>query len=201
MADFRTRLISLCKEKGMTPLETADYFGINRSTFAGYAYGEGKRPKYERLIEMADFFDCTVDYLIGRTNQKKNFEPVFIGDTMHFKQLYESSPESVRPLIADCFTAFYSLLYDDIKNKRWERLREYLELLKIISTTESQLKELAESLTEAPSIPLAVSDLMDTMEHLKAQVGISLEHLLQSDLTACGDRFQEGYLRNQGGNE
>ena len=29
---------------------------------------QGKRPSIDRLMELADYFDCSIDYLVGRTD-------------------------------------------------------------------------------------------------------------------------------------
>ena len=29
---------------------------------------QGKRPSIDRIMELADYFDCSIDYLVGRTD-------------------------------------------------------------------------------------------------------------------------------------
>ena len=64
------RLKELRKEKGLTQKNVADYLGINMRT---YQYYEGKddkahRPDLETLVILADYFDVTLDYLVGRSD-------------------------------------------------------------------------------------------------------------------------------------
>ncbi len=66
------RLKVLRKRKKVTQQNVADYLGINLRT---YQYYEGKddkahRPDLETLVALADFFEVSVDYLIGRTDDK-----------------------------------------------------------------------------------------------------------------------------------
>lgn len=60
---FAATLKELREEKNITQSELASELGITRSTVAGYET-KGKQPDYERLIEIAKFFDVSVDYLL-----------------------------------------------------------------------------------------------------------------------------------------
>ena len=43
---------------------------LNRDVYARYEKGIRDFPVYI-LIKLADFYDCSVDYLLGRTDKKK----------------------------------------------------------------------------------------------------------------------------------
>ncbi|MBE2973036.1 helix-turn-helix domain-containing protein [Priestia megaterium] len=64
---FSVRLTSLRKKKNVTQQKVADYLGITRPAYTAYEQGK-RQPDYETLTKIADFFDVTVDYLIGRTD-------------------------------------------------------------------------------------------------------------------------------------
>ncbi|GAE24634.1 HTH-type transcriptional regulator AnsR [Halalkalibacter wakoensis JCM 9140] len=59
------RLAELRKDKNWSMQETADRLGIAKSTYAGYESGY-RMPSIQALIELADLYDTTVDYLLGR---------------------------------------------------------------------------------------------------------------------------------------
>lgn len=61
------RLKQLREEKGVTQEVLAEYLGVNRATVAAYETKD-KRPGYEKLLKIADFFSCSIDYLVGRTD-------------------------------------------------------------------------------------------------------------------------------------
>lgn len=69
MVKIAERLQALRKEKKMTQQGMADYFGINLRTYQYYE-GDDHRPDYETLIALADYFDVTTDYLLGRTDER-----------------------------------------------------------------------------------------------------------------------------------
>ncbi|MCF6461460.1 XRE family transcriptional regulator [Clostridium sp. Cult3] len=66
---FGKRLKSLREEKGFTQQDIADILGVGRATIAGYET-KGKQPDYEKLMKLAEFFNTSVDYLLGRTDQR-----------------------------------------------------------------------------------------------------------------------------------
>lgn len=60
-----TRLSDLRKERNWSLQDVADRLGIAKSTYAGYESGY-RRPSLEALKAIADLFDTSVDFLIGR---------------------------------------------------------------------------------------------------------------------------------------
>ncbi|MBD1372599.1 helix-turn-helix transcriptional regulator [Hazenella sp. IB182357] len=71
--EFSERLKQLREEKNWTQGDLAERLNIGRSTIGDYEYGR-KLPRYERLKEIADVFNISVDYLLNRTNEKRSIE-------------------------------------------------------------------------------------------------------------------------------
>lgn len=59
------RLKELRKSYGLTQENLADALDISRVNYTRYETDKA-RPDYETLILLADFFDVTTDYLLGR---------------------------------------------------------------------------------------------------------------------------------------
>lgn len=59
------RLKEKRKEKSLTQKDVADKLGIGRTTYAMYE-SENRDPDTDTLQRMADFFEVTTDYLLGR---------------------------------------------------------------------------------------------------------------------------------------
>lgn len=59
------RLKEKRKAKGLTQAEIAEKLKISRTAYAMYESG-GNTPPVEVLKEIADIFETSVDYLIGR---------------------------------------------------------------------------------------------------------------------------------------
>lgn len=68
--DFCFILKQLRKEHGLTQKELAEKSGLRQSHISAWESGE-KLPIITSIIKLADFFDCSVDYLLGRTTKKK----------------------------------------------------------------------------------------------------------------------------------
>ncbi|MGE6630527.1 helix-turn-helix domain-containing protein [Bacillus sp. NPDC077027] len=62
------RLTTLRKKKKWSLQHTADRLGIAKSTYAGYESGY-RRPSLEAVKLLADLYDTSIDYLLGRTDE------------------------------------------------------------------------------------------------------------------------------------
>ncbi len=67
---FANRLKKLRSERGLTQKELGDIVSLSKQAISGYEHGS-RNPDPQTLHKLADFFNCTVDYLLGRTNSKK----------------------------------------------------------------------------------------------------------------------------------
>lgn len=63
--DF-VRLKELRKKKGISQLRLATELNTTQNTISRYETGE-REPGIDELIMIADYFNVSVDYLIGRT--------------------------------------------------------------------------------------------------------------------------------------
>ncbi len=62
---FQKRLIEQRKAFGLTQREVANHLGIKQPSYIRYEKGEAQ-PTLENLVKLADLFDVSVDYLLGR---------------------------------------------------------------------------------------------------------------------------------------
>ncbi len=67
MGDFNKVLKSLRLSKKLTQDELAKILKISRSTVGMYEKGD-REPDYETLESIADYFNVSIDYLLGREN-------------------------------------------------------------------------------------------------------------------------------------
>lgn len=62
---FAERLLDLRKERGLSQAKLATEIGVSYSVVC-YWETDRSEPTAPNLIKLADFFDVTVDYLLGR---------------------------------------------------------------------------------------------------------------------------------------
>lgn len=70
MENFSSRIKSLRKEQGLKQKEMAKAFGLADRSYQCYEYGE-RFPDFQGLIAIADFFDVSLDYLVGRSDVRE----------------------------------------------------------------------------------------------------------------------------------
>lgn len=103
----------LCRDKNITQKQLADIIGINQNTIKTW---EHKLPNSKTLVKIAEYFNVTTDYLLGRSSNKlltrKNERDI----QKSLKQIY------------DCLDDSLSLVY--LNNGGVELSEEDAELLK-----------------------------------------------------------------------
>jgi len=69
MSKFPIRLKELREEKGLLSKDFAKTMSVEPATITNWEKGN-RFPKDDVLIKIADYFDCSTDYLLGRTDDK-----------------------------------------------------------------------------------------------------------------------------------
>ncbi|MBO8163910.1 MAG: helix-turn-helix transcriptional regulator [Brevibacillus sp.] len=129
---FPQRLKSLRKGKGITQQTMAEFLGLTRQGYAKYENNQSE-PDNETLQKLADFFDVTVDYLLGRTNDPS--PPKVEVDGIRYKDREQMLlTQKERQVLEEMrkYPIFFNDLASDpskIKKviKMWEFIKEDLE--------------------------------------------------------------------------
>ncbi|NIA61232.1 helix-turn-helix transcriptional regulator [Bacillus pacificus] len=75
------RLSELRKSKKWSLQDTADQLGIAKSTYAGYETGY-RWPSLQSLSKIADLFNTSVDYILGRTDDVRSEDVIELAELM-----------------------------------------------------------------------------------------------------------------------
>lgn len=67
MSKFPSRLKELREEKELLSKDFAKIMNVEPATITNWEKGN-RLPKDDVLIKIADYFDCSLDYLLGRTD-------------------------------------------------------------------------------------------------------------------------------------
>jgi len=115
------RLISLRKENNLSQYKLAEKLGFSRGLISNYEQGR-REPDYNTLLIFADFYDVSVDYLLGRTEDKNS--------------VHNKSDLSNELLIA----------INDLSTESKDELERYIKLLKL---RDSQPPEIAKKSSDS----------------------------------------------------
>jgi transcriptional regulator with XRE-family HTH domain len=124
--NFASRLKSLREEKKLSQEELSQLINISRSTLSMYEINR-RQPDPETLQKIADFFDVSVDYLLGRTD-KRNIDTSNDVDERLHKVMQELGP--------DVLLAFY-----DLPNMTDEEKENVITLLEVIKAKREKQKK------------------------------------------------------------
>ncbi len=91
MKTYGERIAELREKHGLTQEELAKILGIKRASLSHYEKNR-RVPDYEVLNKIADYFQVTVDYLIGRTDDPN---PLTAEHVEMFTQSLELSDEKI----------------------------------------------------------------------------------------------------------
>jgi len=70
MSSLGERIKQLRNENGIMQKDLSEFIGVAPRTLRGYEGGT-REPDIEKLIAIADYFDVSIDYLVGRTDNPK----------------------------------------------------------------------------------------------------------------------------------
>ena len=120
MTVFPERLKLLRSEKKLTQKELAEKLGLNNtSTISKYESGDAM-PSIEIIDKVADLFGVTVDYLMGRTDER--------GDTTEeLLEMLRTNPE-------------YKILFDIYKNATPAEIRQLIAIHKAMKATNPDIE-------------------------------------------------------------
>lgn len=180
MSRFSDRLISLRKEHRMTQSDLAQLLGKQRSTVSGYETG-GKEPEFDTLCVLADRFEVSIDYLLGRDDERRHADVVFRNDNANFKRHYDALAPDLKPVVTEILDDVYVLLKRDMQASNGERLYLYRDLVHAILEGRRAVRQDAAALPDAA----AMSAIMEAQNSLKGEVIAALDRLMQFDMDAA----------------
>jgi transcriptional regulator with XRE-family HTH domain len=64
---FAERLVELRKSRGLTQKQVYEGVSMSMLGYQRYEYGE-REPAFQKLIALADYFNVSLDYLVGRSD-------------------------------------------------------------------------------------------------------------------------------------
>ena len=109
---FFDKYSELCKKKGKTPTGVAIELNVSRAT-VNY-WKNGNVPKQDTLIKIANYFNVSVDYLLGNEKQKN---PATDSDEMLMFALYGGDNADITPGMLEDVRNFAQYISEKNKGK------------------------------------------------------------------------------------
>ena len=99
-ASFGQRLKELRKSKGLSQQEVSNLFKVSRPCVCYWETGK-RAPDYQALIELGNFYNVSIDYLLGLSNNRKlrvrdSFKNYRADDYIDISKLGEEEKRSIR---------------------------------------------------------------------------------------------------------
>lgn len=128
------RLRSLREQKKLTQAEMATKIGVARTTYAMYEQNK-REPDNEILQKLADYFEVSTDYLLGRVDNLEPLNKVIVaGKEIHLTQEEFKVFEELKK---------HSIAFHDLAS---DPERKVKQLIKMYEFIQKDLKELDEKL-------------------------------------------------------
>ena len=81
----------LCKEKGVKPIDVSKATGISTATLSSWKAGKYK-PKTDKMALIAAYFEVSVDFMEGRTDQRRPTKPEWQDADEFFREIEANEP-------------------------------------------------------------------------------------------------------------
>lgn len=91
------KLKELRKQKELSQKEIAEIIGVERNTYGNYEI-ERSEPSISMLTKLADYFDVSIDYLVGRADELDRviIEHNITSDERQMLQLYRKLNQNMK---------------------------------------------------------------------------------------------------------
>lgn len=121
--NFGIRLKNLRLEHALSQADLAQILGVSRSAIASYE-NNLRKPDYETLIHMADFFEVNVDYLLGtnllRVNSSINYKHILeeIHEVLESSSFNDNKKQQIMNEVSDYFKWKIYQAQQDLPSKK-----------------------------------------------------------------------------------
>ena len=94
------RIKDLREDRDLRQTDVAEATGIDQRTLSNYETGK-TNPDSFALIRLADFFDVSIDYLLGRTNLRKDTADDVLRELQAARSMLDDAMSALRRMGSD----------------------------------------------------------------------------------------------------
>lgn len=110
-----SRIKELRAEQNLSLRELASKLGIAYTSLGKYERGE-QQPSFETTEKIADYFHVSMDYLLGRSDNRTYDDLVFNTDIKHLKQAFDNSPALLKDHFSNIIDSVFLLSFQNLKD-------------------------------------------------------------------------------------
>lgn len=113
------RITELRKRKGLTQSEMSRRLGVHRGTYSNYESGK-REPDHDMTVKIANFFEVTTDFLLGKSNEPQLSEEedqALTHEAIRFIEKLNSLPADKREKYEERIRAYLKGLEDAIEDE------------------------------------------------------------------------------------
>lgn len=115
---FMTRFVQLLQERGVSSYKITKDTGIPNGLISDWKLGK-KTPAADNLIKLANYFDVSVDYLLGRTDNPEKAAGVITDEQFSKSAIGYMSKESIQKFVeAKSPRERVQILAEELANER-----------------------------------------------------------------------------------
>lgn len=182
---FSKRLVELRKERKLSQYKLAEKLGCSRGLISNYEQGT-REPDHNTLKMLADFFNVSIDYLIGRSDFRNPDDVIFNNDIQNLNKYYENFSKEIKDLITEIFDKFYLLIIRDARNENKAVLKVYKDLFSTLLDFKAKLKDFTFK-RNTLDLPSSLTEIMEIQAKYKGDIGLLLDKLVQTYLEPNGN--------------
>ncbi len=110
-----SRIKELRTEQNLSLRELASKLGISYTSLGKYERNE-QQPSFETLEKIADYFQVSIDYLLGRSDNRTYDNLVFDTDMKHLKKAFNNAPALVKSHFTNIIDSVFVLSFGTLKD-------------------------------------------------------------------------------------
>ncbi|WP_084247019.1 helix-turn-helix domain-containing protein [Rummeliibacillus stabekisii] len=172
---FAQVLKILRKNKNLTQSDMANMLGITRQGYAKYE-NEESQPDFNTLKKIADYFDVSIDYLLGRTAFKTNDEEIFMEDISEIFEKLSTMKKKDRKTIVNTIDALYLLINRQLNKQDTSNLKAIHDIIYDLMHFDNLTKK-----DEFKLVNLSNTiDLIDLSRTYKESINSSMDQIIKN---------------------
>lgn len=187
---FSERLKELRDELNISQYKLSKDLNLSRSAISAYELNK-RQPDFEILERIADYFNVSIDYLIGRSNSKTYDEHVFHSDFESLSEKLETANPKVKKIVVDILDNIYLSIHTPLCKNNLELLTKLFNIYNCIFNLNLSLSSNLKDIKFNRTLSINAVETLDLKDKLK------IVTKYKNDLNILLDDLFEYYLNQE----